>query len=90
MRTREYKAALDEIEEGYQNAKDDAFHAEFKSFYESYAENAETIIEEDVQCFLDSFTFPDAAEWCRKEFEDRRDAFEDAKMEEARDKEMGL
>ena len=94
MRTREYKAALDDLEDDYWEARNKSFIEEFEDFMSEYVErvpgNFKNITEKDLQGFLDSFTFPEAYEWCAKEFEDRRDAFEDAKMEEARDREMEL
>ena len=83
-RTRNYKADLEELEEGYEDARNTEFLEQFKDiFYEDNSLN--DITEDDIQGFLYSFTFPDVADWCAAEYESRRDSFEDAKYQEFKD-----
>ena len=87
MRTRNYKANLELIAEGYQVARDDEFYVQLMDFIK---ESDGLVTEDDLQGFIDSFDFPDEDEWCATEFESQRDSFEDAKYEEYRDRKMGL
>jgi len=84
MRTRNYKADLEELEDEYQDARDDAFNDEFVEFITGTPTD-EKLTFDDVQGFLDSFTFPDVADWCASEYESRRDSYEDAKYEEMKE-----
>ena len=87
MRTRDYKAELDEIANGYQEARDEEFNAQFRDMFFMATD---ILTEDDIQGFLDSFTFPDEEDWAADEFESRRDSYYDAKMEEEKDRRMGI
>ena len=82
MRTRNYKADLEELEDDYQEARDHEFSYQF---YQYFKPEGGTITEDDVQGFLDSFEFPDVADWCVSEYQSRLESFEDAKYEEMKD-----
>ncbi len=57
------KARAEELADGYQEARDQEFNDQFKDFTESYITNSDCITEDDVQGFMDSFTFPNEADW---------------------------
>ena len=78
-----------EFDDGYQEARDEKFNSQFNDFLEELSINEPTT-EDDVQGFIDSFTFPDEDQWCADEYESRRDSFEDAKYEEEKERRMGL
>ena len=88
MRTRNYKANLDEIAEGYQNARDCEFDTELTTFIRETKEEYGVVTEDDVQGFVDSFDFPDEYEWAAAEYESQRDSYYDAKYEEMKDERM--
>ena len=94
--TRQYKADLEELADGYQEARDVEFSIQLKDFLEDFIThdygNAWNIgiTEDDVRGFIDSFDFPSESDWCADEYESRRDSFEDAKYEQMRDERMGL
>ena len=85
--TRQYKADLEEIADGYQEARDEAFNNEFVKFFAELIIEG-NITEDDIQGFMDSFDFPSESDWCADEYESRRDSFYDAKYEEMRDERM--
>ncbi len=93
-RTRDYIADLEELEGEYQEARNEEFREQLEDFLEKYVDgaagNVKDITEDDLQGFLDSFTFLDEAVWCAAEYESRRDSFEDARYEEEKDRRMGL
>ena len=39
------------------------------------------VIEDDIQGFLDSFTFQEEFEWCINEYEEQRQAYEEVRYE---------
>ena len=94
MRSRNYKADLEELADEYQEARDEEFNDQFKDFILPGGVNTNTekmfYTEDDVQGFIDSFTFPDEEQWCTDEYESRRGSFEDAKYEEEKERRMGL
>ena len=90
MINRHYKADLEDIAEGYQTARDCEFDTQLMDFIKETREAEGVVTEDDLQGFLDNFTFPDEDEYCATEYADQIDAFEDAKYEEARDRKMGL
>ena len=83
--TRQYKADLEELADGYQEARDYEFNQQFKDTFFK-----DDLTEEGVQGFLDSFDFPSESDWAVDEYESRRDSFYDAKYEEMRDERNGL
>ena len=64
--TRQYKADLEELADGYQEARDEAFGQQFRDFVEEFIEefiDVDTgvlmdINKDDIQEFMDSFDFP--------------------------------
>jgi hypothetical protein len=78
------KARAEELLEGYDDACDEAFHDEFMDVLSDFGDD-ETITRDDVQGFIDSFTFPDEDEWAFDQVQDEIDAYEDAKYEQWRD-----
>lgn len=86
MRSRDYKVMLEDAEEKYQDAYDEEFNDQFRDFLDECKFTlGNTITEEDVQGFIDSFTFPDVAEWCNSEVESQLDDIADAKYEAMKD-----
>ena len=73
----------------YQKARDDAFDDQFRDFV-SETKFPECITEDDVQGFLDSFTFDDEDEWAMNKACNEVDDYYDAKYEEEKDRRMGL
>ena len=60
--TNRIKERAEELLEGYQEARDEAFYEEFEDIF--VVNGALTpITEDDVQGFMDSFTFPDEWDW---------------------------
>ncbi len=73
----------------YQEAKDYEFNQQFRDmFIEKGYLNS--ITEDDVQGFIDSFTFPEEDEWCMNMACGEADDYFDAKYEEEKDRRMGL
>ena len=90
MRTRNYRAEIRELSDNYEAARDQACNDEFVKLYETLLQMNRLITADDLQGFLDAFTFPDEFEWCEVEYESRRDDYFDQKHEEAKDARMGL
>ncbi len=92
MRNRDIKARAEELRDGYQEAMDEAFDTEFKDFLKQYelCDISNTITEDDVQDFMDKFDFPDEDTWVFTEVDNELAEIGDMKMEEQRDREMGL
>lgn len=80
----------------YQEAKDEEFHIQFQDMFMKSVNTdfgsdfviQDTLTENDVQGFLDSFTFPDEDTWCMDKACGEYDDIGDQRMEEARDREM--
>ena len=89
MRTRKYKADLEELADSYQEARDEEFNNEFVKFFAELIIEG-NITEDDIQGFLDSFDFLGEDEWCASEYQSRMESFEDAKYEEMKDERCGL
>ena len=87
MRTRQYKADLEELADGYQEARDEAFNNEFVKFFAELIIEG-NITEDDIQGFIDSFDFPDEEQWAINKYESRRDSFYDAKYQEYKEKDI--
>ena len=88
-RTRDMKARAEQLSEGYQDAKDYEFNEQFTNFITG-TPASQPLTEEDVQGFLDSFTFPDETEWSWNEMESELDDIDDQRYEEEKDRKMGL
>ena len=89
-RSRDYKADIEKISEGYQDARDKRFHSEFIQEFLYSIDTGYVLTEDDLRGFLESFTFPEEFEWSASEYESQRDSYEDAKYEEMKDERMGL
>jgi len=87
LRTRDYKAKLEEYENQYQEARDDVFDQEFTL---EFVENNTLmyITEDDIQGFLDSFTFPDEADWCAIQVQNELETIGDIKYQEWKDRDI--
>ena len=85
--TRQYKADLEELADGYWEARDKEFDNEFRNTF-VFADILQFITEEDIQGFLDSFTFPSEDEWVVDEYESRRDSFNDQKYQEYKERDI--
>ena len=82
--SRRIKDRLEEIEEGYQDARDDAFNDEFVDFITGTPEDNK-LTEEDVQGFMDSFTFEDEADWCWTQLNNEEADIGDQKYQQWKD-----
>jgi len=81
----------------YQEARDEELTQQFQDFISDivtinkYKECEITkITEDDLQGFIDSFTFPDENDWCMEKACGEVDDYYDAKYEEEKDRKMGL
>jgi len=77
----------------YQEARDEAFDEELRDMFKHYFNEEEQkliITYDDIQGFLDSFTFPSENVWCMEKACGEADDYGDMKMEEERDRKMGL
>lgn len=83
------KVRAEELSEGYQEARDDAFNDEFVDFITGTPTDVK-LTEDDVQGFLDSFDFEDEDEWAFNEVQSELDDIGDALHEQRRDERMGL
>ncbi len=81
MRTRNYKAKLEEYEKQYQEARDEEFNDQFVDFITGTPTD-DKLTEDDVQGFLDSFTFPDEVDWCADQLQSEIDTIGDQKYQE--------
>ena len=88
MRTRNYKADLEELADGYQEARDEEFMNQWNDFLSDRGYPENSISMDDMQGFIDSFDFPDEYQWCADEYESRRDSFEDAKYQEWKERDI--
>ncbi len=84
MRTRDLKARMEEVEEGYQDARDEAFYEEFEDVFVVNGALV-PITEDEVQGFIDSFTFESEADWCYSKVQSEIDTYNDCKYEEWKD-----
>ena len=48
----------------------------------------EYLTEDDIQGFIDSFTFDSEEEWCINEYESRLDSFNDQKYQEFKERDI--
>ena len=85
MRTNAYKANLERIAEGYQEARDCEFDTQLIDFILDTREEYGVITEDDIQGFIDSFDFPEEFEYCAMEFESELDTMADMKYEQMKD-----
>jgi hypothetical protein len=84
MRTRDIKARAEELLEGYDEARAEAFYEEFEDMFVVNGALA-PINEDDVQGFIDSFTFPDEDEWAYDQVENEIADIEDQRYQQMKD-----
>ncbi len=82
MKIRNLKAKVEAKADSYQSAKDEEFKQQFNDFM---LDLEDPITEDDLQGFMDSFTFPDEADWCLDEVLSDIDTAEDAKYQLQKD-----
>ena len=87
MRTKNYKAKIEEYIDKYQEARDDAFNDEFVDFITGTPTD-DKLTEDDIQGFLDSFTFPEEYDWATSEYESDRDTYADARYQEWKERDI--
>ena len=84
--SRRIKDRACELAEGYEEARDYEFNEQFKDFIkELQKEPDELITEDDLQGFLDSFTFPEEGDWAMDKAQNELDDIGDQKYEQWRD-----
>ena len=92
MRTRNYKADLEELEGEYDEARDYEFNEQFRDAILVQGVNTNlaklVVTEDDIQGFLDSFDFPDVDEWCASEYESRLGEYADQKYNEWKERDI--
>ena len=81
MRNIDYERAIEVIAERYEEAKEEEFNDDFRE----WMSNQETVDKDDIQGFLDIWTFPSEIDWCEEQFNDERSAYEDAKYQEMKE-----
>jgi len=57
------KSRACELSEGYEEARDEAFNEEFTDEFKEQMLNKQIITYDDIQGFLDSFTFQEEGDW---------------------------
>ena len=87
MTTRDKKARIEEIAEGYDDAKDEEFNNQFVDMFKSISKTntSSKVTQDDIQGFLDSFTFEDEGDWCWTQLNNEIADAGDAKYEQMRD-----
>ncbi len=88
IRTRDLKARAEELEDGYEEAKAEAFTREVTDEMEGME-----VEEMDIDFFqgcIDSFTFPDSGDWAWSQMESEIDEIGDQQYELEKDRRMGL
>ena len=84
-KSQDYKTSLELLGDEYQEARDTEFTIQFQDEFGDEFNAIYKITEDDLQGFLDSFTFPDEDQWCVDEYERRLANFNDAKYEAFKD-----
>ena len=85
MRTRDIKARAEELADGYQEARDVEFNEQFRDMFSI---ESEIITEDDLQGFLDSFTFPDEGDWAYDQVQSELDDIGDQKYQEYKERDV--
>ena len=80
--SRRIKDRATELAEGYEEARDEAFNEEFRDMF---SQEKYVITEEDLQGFLDSFTFPEEGDWALDQAESEYEGYMDSKYEQMKD-----
>jgi len=63
----------------YEEARDEEFDRQFKDFYNETIQDNDIITPDDVQGFMDSFTFDNDSDWLANEYEGFLGDIEDQK-----------
>ena len=84
LTNRELKALAEKKLEHYNEAYDEAFNDEFRDFLSTF-KDTDIITEDDIQGFIDSFTFPEEDEWAFDEVQSDYEDYCDAKYQEWKD-----
>jgi len=93
MRTSDKKRRIEEIIDGYGDARRKEFSAHLADFIDDYTENGVLEVDEcEVQAFLDRFDseYPDEDTWAWKKLDEEISDCEDQRYEEMKDREIGL
>ena len=85
MRTRNYKAEIERISQGYETARDCEFDTQLNDFIMETREEHGVVTEDDIQGFIDSFTFKEEFEWCADELELELADIADLKYQQMKD-----
>ena len=81
-----YKKAAEGInEDDYIEERNDAFDEELR---DTFCTSMDTITEDDIMGFLDSFDFPDFEDWATAKIESDVDSYYDSKYQEYKDREI--
>jgi len=88
MNSRKIKDRASELAEGYEEARDEAFNEEFIDMFSGKAKGKtyiKTVTYDDIQGFLDSFTFPEEGDWAMDQAQSEYEGYQDAKYEQMKD-----
>ena len=85
MRTRDIKARAEELANGYQEARDIEFNEQFRDMFSI---ESEIITEDDLQGFLDNFTFPEEGDWAYDQVQSELDDIGDQRYQEWKDRDV--
>ena len=91
--SRRIKDRACELAEGYEEARDEAFNEELRDMFTSPLKVGnskihfinESITEDDIRGFLDSFTFPEEGDWAMDKAESELEDIEDQRYEQWKD-----
>ena len=91
--SRRIKDRACELAEGYDDARDEAFNEEFRDMFTSQLKVGnskihfinESVTEDDIRGFLDSFSFDEENEWAMAKALSELDDIGDQKYEQMRD-----
>lgn len=88
MRSRDIKARAEELAEGYEDARAEAFITELSDLMDAL--HVDDMDIDFFQGFIDSFTFPEEGDWAFDAVQSELDDIGDAKYEQMRDERCGL
>jgi len=82
--SRQIKDRACELAEGYEEARDEEFNMQFQDFITAL-DAFNTVTYDDVQGFMDSFTFPEESDWAMDKAESELEDIEDQRYEQWKD-----
>ncbi len=85
MRTNQIKARAEELLDNYQEARDVEFNEQFRDMFSI---ESEIITEDDLQGFLDNFTFPEEYDWAYDQVQSELDDIGDQKYQEYKERDV--